>query len=151
VGRTAASGVGLGRNVVVDTGRYNEVMLGTFVLGKLFRMEDVYDWKFGMERREDFPKFDDIVVGIQPREEDEMGYYAFQLKGCDGKQKTFGPHSLFHELAPPNGKCNYGKYGNYNYGKYGNYNYGKYGNYNYGKYGNYNYGKESKSSYSKLQ
>jgi hypothetical protein len=86
-----------------DTGRYNEIIIGVVVLFKLFGLGDVYAFQFGMERRE-FGKFDDIVVGIQPKEEEEMHYYAFQLKGCDGQQKYFGPEFLFHELAPPNRK-----------------------------------------------
>jgi hypothetical protein len=66
-------------------------------------MEDVYDFTFEMERRE-YGKFDDVVVGIQPKEEDQMHYYAIQLKGCE-TPKCFGPGDLFRELGKPMGEC----------------------------------------------
>ncbi len=92
-----------GNHLAKDTGHFNEIVCGTFVLSKLFEMVDVYDFKFGMERRQDFPLFDDLVVGIQSNMEEDMHFYAFQLKGCE-THKTFGPEALFHEMVPPNGK-----------------------------------------------
>ncbi len=84
----------------MNLGHYFEDNLGAYILYKLCEKKDLYDWRFGMEKKEEFPKFDDIVVGIQPKEADEMDYYAFQLKGYDNQDGTVTKSINMNNLLP---------------------------------------------------